>query len=541
MNKKVFLFCTGSEWVITLMAGAAATGLTAPWWIDISLWIGVFPALTVATGFHFVFAARRIPPIPHIGIVICCLQYGLAPWLAYYYPPDDVMTDRYGISDYGLYFSYVGPLAVAFALGWLLPLLGYGGTVLAPPLDPELRGRVVSELDLIFWVGMGATLLANYWYAGSLAFFLLLLGNLRFVGAIGHMILGTRGWIWRIAVLLLLETYAAVGSGMFHSLLLWGAAIGAFYACFRRVSRTVLFSAGIAGILLLFALQHTKWKIRQATWFGASRTVLVFDQEIELTPFSQPLVGALCITEGMWRTLKWDWDRDFVSGTVLRYNQGWIINKVLHHVPEVEPYARGETLWTGVTSSLLPRFLAPGKHISGGKIPMLRFTGLSLGEETSMNLGFGGEMYANFGLWGGVLACGLYALVLGMAFLFVALRARVSVLWWFFVPYVGHWALKAESGIPDVMNFMVKSSLVLLAVVVVSPGLRHLMLRSLRRGPALPFSPRFHRPPNLSQPAHQTGSAKLILETSVPGQCVLPNSDFTPPFDGGAGERPAAG
>jgi hypothetical protein len=33
-----------------------------------------------------------------------------------------------------------------------------------------------------------------------------------------------------------------------------------------------------------------------------------------------------------------------------------------------------------------------------------------------MNLGFAGEMYANFGLWGGVLGCGVYSLVLGLFF-----------------------------------------------------------------------------------------------------------------------------
>ena len=542
MNKKVFLFCTGPEWATTLVAGAAAAVLTAPWWINISLWIGVFPALTMATVFHFIFATRHLPPIPHIGILICCLQYGLAPWLSYYFPPDDPFdTRRYIISDYRLYFSYTGPLVVAFALGWLLPLLAYGGTVLAAPLDPGLRGHVVSELDLIFWVGISATLLADRWYGGSLAFFLLLLGNLRFVGAIGQMILGTKGWRWRVALLLLLEAYWAVGSGMFHSLLLWGAAVGAFYACFQRVSRRVLFSAALIGFLLLFALQHAKWQIRQVTWFGTTETIMVFNKEFKFTPLSKPLVGGLCIVEGMWRTLKWDWDPNFVSGTTLRYNQGWIISKVMHHVPMEEPYARGETLWTGITSSMVPRFLAPGKHISGGRIPMLRFAGLYLGTETSMNLGFGGEMYANFGLWGGVLACGLYALVLGVAFLFVASRTRVSVLWWLFIPYVGHWALKAESGIPDVMNFMVKSFMVLLATVFVSPGLRYLMLRNLRQEPALPFSPPFHRPPNLSGPAPQTGPAELILENSVLGKSVLPSSDFTLPSGGRAGERPAAG
>ena len=103
---------------------------------------------------------------------------------------------------------------------------------------------------------------------------------------------------------------------------------------------------------------------------------------------------------------------------------------------------------------------------------MERFAGLALQSGTSMNLGYAGEMYANFGRWGGVAMCGLYAMVLGLLLRMVTKKASKSMLWWIFVPYVGHLALKAEDGVAEVMNWVVKSLLICVLVYLAFPALR---------------------------------------------------------------------
>ena len=103
---------------------------------------------------------------------------------------------------------------------------------------------------------------------------------------------------------------------------------------------------------------------------------------------------------------------------------------------------------------------------------MQRFADYTPFEDTSMNLGFAGEMYANFGYSGGIVGCGIYALILGLLFRWVTVRAQTSPLWWAIAAYVGHWALKAETDIGAVLNYLVKAAVVVFVVVMCLPALR---------------------------------------------------------------------
>ena len=172
------------------------------------------------------------------------------------------------------------------------------------------------------------------------------------------------------------------------------------------------------------------------------------------------------------------WDEDFLRDCAVRYNQGWIINRVMETVPSNEPYARGRTLVAAAEAAALPRILAPNKVQAGGKANMERYAGLTLIEGTSMNLGYAGEMYANFGYWGGIIGCFCYALVLGLLFRWVFNRAALNPLWWAFVPYVGLIGLKAEEGIAEVLNWIVKAAIITAAIYFVFPAIRAALSRT---------------------------------------------------------------
>jgi hypothetical protein len=147
------------------------------------------------------------------------------------------------------------------------------------------------------------------------------------------------------------------------------------------------------------------------------------------------------------------------------------VTNVMLFVPDREPYAMGETLRSALMASLLPRIVDPQKVRAGGRENMARYAGMFLDDKTSMNLGYAGEMYANFGR-GGVLACGAYAFVFGILFRFVARRAFTLPMWWSIVPFLFFAVLKAEDGIAEILNWTSKSGIILLGVILVFPNLR---------------------------------------------------------------------
>jgi hypothetical protein len=256
----------------------------------------------------------------------------------------------------------------------------------------------------------------------------------------------------------------ATGEGMFHSLLLWAAASFVIYIYKTRPKRIVVAGIMCLGFLTLPALQQAKVALRQSALSGDS------------TQNPGSLGNAINVSKdvggGMVKWARGDWDSGALGDIAIRYNQGWIIDHVMQHVPAFEPYAKGGTLLAALEAAVMPRLIDSGKTQAGGVANMSRYTGLVLAGTTSMNLGYAGEMYANFGYWGGIAGCFFYALLLGLAFRWAFKRAVVHPLWWALVPYVGLIGLKAEDGIADVLNWLVKAALVGAAVYYTFPAIR---------------------------------------------------------------------
>ncbi|HEY1769797.1 MAG TPA: hypothetical protein VGG02_06035 [Chthoniobacterales bacterium] len=188
-------------------------------------------------------------------------------------------------------------------------------------------------------------------------------------------------------------------------------------------------------------------------------------------------------------TLTGNFDERFLADTAVRYNQGWIVNRVMMMVPEFEPYADGSTLEDAAWATLVPRILVPGKFVAGGAEHMAQYAGIQLNEDTAMTLGFAGEMYANFGLTGGVIACGLYALFFALVFRVICLRAFTHPLWWSLVPFIFYSALKAEDDVAFVLNWTVKACVLLVGVVVFLPHFRRALFGPVPRTGHLPSIP----------------------------------------------------
>lgn len=467
-----FLLLTGPQWRKTILTALPVTILAFFYSLDISIWIGIAVFLACLTIGHMTYASRHIVTLPNIAILIALLQYVFGAWLNVYWPPSNPVYDIG--ARLPTYLGYAGPVVIATAAGWALSLLYLH--IRKRPVTTA-NAAVLSELDILFFVGLAGFIATRFVTIEGIRFVLLLIANLRFVGAYGRILLQARGWHWRVALLLSIEGLLAAGTTMFHDLLLWSVWTFAIWIYSYRPQPRVIIAAVIFALVLLPALQEAKWQLREAPTDDDPTSDYEFTSSAEQS-VRQAFTWVGYLAPALKDTLTLQLDPDFISDMAVRYNQGWIINRVMFYIPEDEPYAKGATLKEDAVAALVPRIIEPEKFRSGGQVNMLRYAGIELGENTSMTLGYGGEMYANFGLTGGVIGCGLYALFFGIIFRYICLRAYESTLWWSVVPYIFYTAVKAEEDIGHVLNWTVKATVLLTFVFFAFPNLRRALRRS---------------------------------------------------------------
>lgn len=476
---KRYLFLTLREWSLGALGSALLAAAAVPSTFWISPWIAVTVFLFSLTVYHMKYAAAIMVPLPHIAIMIAALEYVFAAWAGLYYPPLNPVYDIGGALPY--YLSYAGPALVAICAGWALSLTRLSPLVIAP--QPKAKPSILFELDILFAVGLAGIVAARFLQDSPFGFAALLLGYLRFVGVYGRMILRAQGWLWRLAIAVAAEVFLATEAEMFNPLLLWCLwTFGIWLYCFRPRFRLIVICI-VIGAILLPALQEAKWRLRGGLPEIDIETGAAYETNRgEEDAISKTFEWLKYLWEGTWRTVTFKLPEDFLGDTVARYNQGWIITRTMAFVPYIEPHARGETLRSAARAALLPRFIDPDKVSAGGQANMERYAGIVLNERTSMNLGYAGEMYVNFGVTGGTLACGGYALAFGLLFRWVFRRAMSAPLWWSLVPFVFFDALKGDDGIAEVLNWTTKACFVAAFAVLFLPNLRRALFSTKAYG-----------------------------------------------------------
>lgn len=152
-----------------------------------------------------------------------------------------------------------------------------------------------------------------------------------------------------------------------------------------------------------------------------------------------------------------------------RFDQSQVVSLVMTHVPQFEPYAGGETITTALYSAFVPRFFDPEKYTAGGSVFFERFTGYRVARGTSANLGQLAEFYANFGVTGAVVACGVYAFILGFIWRTFHNRAMENPIWWAWFPYITLHLIKTEDGLGELFTYTVKAAIVAFFVIKFVP------------------------------------------------------------------------
>src|SRR5207302_3908034 len=113
------------------------------------------------------------------------------------------------------------PAVIALARGWFGVLI----KLIPKRLPPEIYSNpsLLLELDILLAIAIVATALGSVMErVESLTFVFVLLSNLRYLSVYARMLVKGRGWAWRLALILGAEVLFAAGTGMLHTLLLWG-------------------------------------------------------------------------------------------------------------------------------------------------------------------------------------------------------------------------------------------------------------------------------------------------------------------------------
>ncbi len=451
---------TSEEWCVLAFGSASIVALVAMIlpqplgnWPAASLF---FCALVVG---HLCMTARRYVAFPDLIAVACCLQWVLAPWMSQFYTPN-MLLFRMTMPP-AVYLEYALPATIALWLGLQLPpARRLSKSWEMPALEP-LSPRMRQMLDGVIAAGIAADLYSGN-VPATIAFLIYLLTSLRFVGALGWMITRTPGWWWRVAIVMAIFVTTQTSGGMFYLVIHWGGFFLLVYA-FMAKWRWKLGLLLVASVLLMGTLQDVKPQFRQALNNGE---------------VSGPVESFTRLGSMMWRRIvEGDpfGDRSEVGDVLVRFNQGWIIARVITHVPAEQPYAEGSTLVDAAIFSIVPRFLVPSKKEGASTEIFRRFTGVELAAGTKMGLSIIGEMYANFGYYGGIAGTFVYGLIIGAIFLFFAGKAQKNPMWWAASSMVLLPSIEPGFNVEDIANHVVKAAVLLFLLWKLFPPMQRIL------------------------------------------------------------------
>lgn len=376
-------------------------------------------------------------PLLELANLVAVLQWTIGPALSYFWGIDHFRYHMYVPES--VYFSYVLPATCAFSAS----ILGFG---LFAKQEDLLAGL---NRDFFFTYGIYLFLIAvaAEFVSGrappSVQFFFHLLSQLRYVAAV-YFLLSRHSYGIILAILATSSLFVnSKTSGMFHDLLLWLALIFCIWfptAKWLHYRKPLIFAFAAISV---FAIQVIKQDYRERLKAGENPSIVLMAVDY-LSPSGKA------------------WEQDVLSLALVRLNQGWIVSATMANVPLKVPFAEGETV-SDAFIALAPRFLLPDKKTAGGRDNFRKYTGLAIGDSTSMCICALGEGYVNFGEFGGIAFMGLFGAAFALYYSRVLKWAVRHPDFLFWIPLIFYQAIKAETDLIVIANQIVKGSIVAFA------------------------------------------------------------------------------
>lgn len=274
----------------------------------------------------------------------------------------------------------------------------------------------------------------------SLRFVVKILTYLIYVGLLGLLIKEKKTkndllWICGVSMFVV---FSALKSAMFGELvfLILLIVLTLFYVNKTSTIRKLIL--GISVILLGLSIQLVKMPLRKLYREGSTSTL----QNLTTLYNNNLLTKENLFSEA------------FRAYTIARFNNGAVISYVINRVPNIIPYANGNTIGSAIVGSFIPRLIWPSKETSG-RVMYLKYTGLRY-EGASYGISQLGEGYANFGKRGGILY--MFLLGLTMSFLFRKIIRYINrnPNYFYFLPIIFLHAVKVETELNRSLGFMLR-------------------------------------------------------------------------------------
>jgi hypothetical protein len=413
-------------------------------------WLALLGALFSAYILNkLIFGFGEGIPVHIVIIFLACLQWIVGPILSYY---SGINHPFYGMQvpeDH--YFSFIIPGVLLYFVGLSLPLIGVNS--IPKNIISEIGDVASSKQKAAYYlIGIGyiSTLAINFTPA-SLYFFLYLLSQLKYIGCF-YLYFSNKSN--KILLYIIFGTLAldAIAAALFHDLILWGLFFLFIYSMKKKVNLKIKYASLILGLFILLLLQSIKYQYRDFAWSNASMSSYA-KSEIFLNMVWDRLVTPEILFEAKANEL-----------TITRLNQGWIITRVMNYVPAIQPFAEGATIEGAFSAALLPRFIAENKAMAGGRYMMLRFTGIDLQETASMNISLIGEAYGNYGRENGIWFMLIIGIIFSLILRYIFIRSRENPTILFWIPFLFLQVIKAETDLTTTLNYLVKSTIVMIIV-----------------------------------------------------------------------------
>jgi len=388
--------------------------------------------------------------------MIMIIQMFVCPVIIYNYFDNDVFYTM--DIDEIAYLNFVALGILAFLIGIFIPI--WKKRTELPDLINNLVLNKVGNSKigiLLILTGFGTSYIIPF-VPPALNFFFYLMENMKFMGVFYLLFSNNRyKYLFTVGVYGLYSLHI-ISVGIFINLFIWGLLllmIISFQLKLNLIQKILLF---VSGVFIVFFVQSFKSEYRDEAWRSDP---LELQKEVSRQEVFMDLAARRA---GDTQAL---YEYDNINNFISRLNQGWILAKVLVHVPQREPHTHGETLINDIRSAIVPRILDPGKMESGGESgreKFTRFTGKRLVQGTRMTIGILGDAYVNFGFIGGVicmLAFGFFLnLILGFMYK-LAVNYPSLILW---IPFIFYYSMRSGGEFAVVLNFMTKSSLVVFII-----------------------------------------------------------------------------
>ncbi|MBU2020619.1 MAG: hypothetical protein KJ941_13320, partial [Bacteroidetes bacterium] len=373
-------------------------------------------ACTIFCAYRFVILLGKTIPIIELTLLICSLQWFGGPYLNY--------LTKFGYSRYNMYVDQ------DTYFGYIVPAL----TIMIIVSEIFQKRKQINISDWIDYrkagiylviVGISADLLMPI-FPSALRFLLVIFSFMKYSGAILLFFSKKKSDNLLFYLSLIYLFSLSLASGLFHDFLLWGIIFFMFWCIKIKPSIPKRLAIISMGIFMAMIIQTTKAAYREITWNGYKGNKL----ELFIKIASEQLSNGIIETDDQQGSLN------------VRLNQGWIISAVMKNVPLKVPFAEGETIITAVESSLLPRFLISNKAVAGGRENFRKFTGLYLGDNTSMGISIIGEGYANFGNIGGIIFIGIWMILILLLWNYLHRQIDFNPIVLFLIPLIFFQAIK---------------------------------------------------------------------------------------------------